>query len=139
MRLQRRHHRGFVLLAALAILAIVSVAILALAAAMTYDGRRTMERAQRAQLDQMLLAGAADASQHLRQPIQSGASWDITLPDALLQQDATLKGSVASADESKIVLNIRATLSNHSAEQTLRFEKDANHWTLSNAHIPTDD
>ena len=137
MKARRAQPRGFILLAAIAILAIVGVAILALAAAMSYDGRRTMERAQRVQLDQMLLAGWAAASAHLP-TAKTGDAWEVDLPESLIEQQATLKTTVESADASSVVLNVRATLSNRSAEQTLRFQNVSGEWKLSGAEIPSD-
>jgi len=124
-------------LAAIAILAIVGVAILALTAAMSYDGRRTMERAQLAQLDQMLLAGESAASGHLSSA-KTGDAWDVELPDSLIEQSATLKTTVESVDASIVVLSVHATLSNRSAEQTLRFQQTQGGWKLGSATIPSE-
>ena len=124
--------RGFVMLMALAVIALVAVAILVLAAAMSYDGQRTFDRARAAQLDQMLLAGAAEASNHLKNGTpKSGESWDIDLPAALTDQSGTLRSTVESSDDLHIVFNISARLSNRSAEQQIRFNRTENAWKLA--------
>ena len=85
----RARHRGFILLAALAVLTIVGVAMLTLAGATAYDGQRTFDHARRAQLDQMLLAGANEAIEHLKQAApKAGESWDVELPESLTEQSA---------------------------------------------------
>jgi type II secretory pathway component PulK len=137
MREPQRQHRGFIMLMALAILAIVGVAILALASAMSYDGKRTFENATRSQLDQMLLAGATDAREHLKRATpQAGESWDVELPNVLAEQNGSLRVVVASADDAKLTLNVSANVDQRSAEQTLCFNRDARGWKLASAEIP---
>ena len=133
-----RHHRarrGFILLAALAVFAVIAVALLTLAAASSYDGQRTLDRGRRAQLDQMLLAGATDAAERIKSATpKAGETWTVDLPPALTEQDASLSTSVKSADDSRIVLVVRARIANRSAEQTARFEHTAD-WTLRSATV----
>lgn len=137
MRSPKHQHRGFIMLMALAILAIVGVAILALASAMSYDGKRTFETATRSQLDQMLLAAATDAREHLKHATpKPGESWDVELPDVLTEQNGSLHIVVASADDAKLTINVLARLDQRSAEQVLRFERQANGWKLASAEIP---
>ena len=136
MNSPRRQH-GFIMLTALAMLAIVGVAILALASAMSSDGRRTFENATRAQLDQMLLAGAADATEHLKKATpKPGDAWDVKLPSVLTEQDATLHIAVESADDAKITLDVSARINERSAEQVLQFERHETTWKLTSAQIP---
>src|SRR5262245_19707193 len=59
-------HNGFALVTAILVLALVAAAIASLASSMSSDARRTLDRARDAQLEQLLLAGAADAGQHLK-------------------------------------------------------------------------
>lgn len=138
MRVIRRQRRGFIMLMALAILAIVGVAILALASAMSYDGQRTFENTTRSQLDQMLLAGAVEAREHLKQNTpKEGETWDVELPDALTEQNASLHIAVESADDTKLAVNVLARIDERSAEQTLRFDRQGDAWKLASAEIPT--
>jgi hypothetical protein len=138
MRKMQRQSHGFIMLMALAILAIVGVAILALASAMSYDGKRTFENATRSQLDQLLLASATEAREHLKQAtLKAGDSWDIELPDVLTEQNGSLHIVVASADDAKLTLDVLAKIDERSAEQTLRFNRDDDGWKLASAEIPT--
>src|SRR5437879_4579337 len=110
---RRRRQRGFILLAALAVLAIVAVAILTLAAASVYDGKRTFDRARHAQLDQMLLAGASEAAEHLKHSApKEGEFWEVDLPSALAEQHASLVTTIDSANVDQIVLKIHAQIEN---------------------------
>jgi Tfp pilus assembly protein PilE len=137
MRARIAQPRGFVMLAALAVLAVVGVAILALATAMSYDGRRTMERAQRAQLDQLLLSAATDAAEHFKTSSPTvGDWWNVDLPDVLAEQNAELVTTVVSADESNTSVAISARISKHSAQQVLRFRRGTDGWKLVGAEIP---
>src|SRR3954471_1201511 len=114
---QYRTQSGFILLAALGVLAIVGVAMLTLAAASVYDGQRTFDRARHAQLDQMLLAAATQAVEHLKSASpKTGDSWQIELPDALTEQDGKLTANVESAESGEVWLKIHAQLANRSAE-----------------------
>jgi hypothetical protein len=133
----RRQH-GFIMLAALAVLAIVGVAILALASAMSSDGQRTFENATRAQLDQMLLAGTTDVTERVKKETpKPGDAWDVDLPSVLTEQDATLHVAVESADEAKVSLSISARINNRSAEQVLQFAWRGEGWKLASAEIPS--
>jgi hypothetical protein len=59
------------------------------------------------------------------------------LPDVLTEQNATLRIAVDSADDAKLTVNVLARLDQRSAEQVLRFERQANGWKLASAEIPT--
>ncbi len=133
----RARHRGFILLAALAVLTIVGVAMLTLAGATVYDGQRTFDHARRAQLDQMLLAAANEAIEHLKQAApKAGESWDVELPESLTEQSATLKTTVEpDSDANQIVLDVHAQVANRSAEQTLHFTRTTSGWKLAAADV----
>ena len=134
---RRSRERGFILLIALAVLGIVGVAMLVLAAATAYDARRSIERSQRAQLDQMLLAGASEARERLKTASpKTGDSWDVELPKALTEQSATMHSTVSSIEQNgEVYLLIHATLSNRSAEQTVRFSQASGDWKLISAKV----
>ena len=132
----RDRRRGFVMVAALLALALVAVAIVALATATSTDGRHTFQQSQAAQLEQMLIAGAADAGEHLKSAAPAaGASWAVELPANLASEGATLQTSIKSVqpDEVKFVIVVR--LAEQSAEQTLTFKRDANAWKLTSAEL----
>ena len=133
-----KQRRGFILLLALAMLALVGIAILALAAACSSDGQRTMYRSQRAQLDELLLAGTAEAMAHLKNAVPTtGQWWETELPQTLTEQQAELVTTVDSvAANGDVTLNIHTTITNRSAEQTLRFSHGSDGWKLISAEVP---
>jgi|SRR5581483_1849461 len=128
---------GFILLLALTMLAFVGVAILTLGTTCAYDGRRTMDRSQHAQLDQLLLAGATEAADHLKNAATSaGDWWETELPPALAEQQASLVTTVDAISADQIVFHVRAQLQNHVSEQTLRFKHTDRDWKLQSAEVP---
>ncbi|HEX3356171.1 MAG TPA: hypothetical protein VHS31_04235 [Tepidisphaeraceae bacterium] len=131
---------GFVLLIALAMFSVVSVAILALGLSMSADARRTFDRARRSQLDQLLLAGTDDARQHLSSP-HAGDTWNTQLPHSLSEQAATLQSTIDPASDpgaGQLLLHIQARIENRSAEQIVRLAKNANGWGIVEARIPSE-
>jgi type II secretory pathway component PulK len=131
--------RGFVMVTALLILALVAVAIVTLASATSSDGRRTIYNWQSAQLDQMLLAGAADASVRLKTGApEDGQSWYVELPRDLASDGATLSTSVTSKTSDALQLSVRATLGDRSARQTLTYKREGGQsWKLVDAKLET--
>jgi type II secretory pathway component PulK len=136
---RRQRRRGFALIAAVLLLGLVVVAVTLLTSAAAADGQRTLERHQRAQLDQMLLAATADARAHLKSSnLKSNDSWKLDLPAALSEQSAAVETTVTAIEPDHIDLYIRARLANRSAEQMLRFARANDGWRLSTAQIPID-
>ncbi len=135
-----RRRGGFVLLIALAMSSVVSVAILALALSMSADGRRTFDQSRRSQLDQLLLAGASQAIEHLKQASpKPGDTWRIELPQSLADQSASLQSILDSSSDpgtGQAVLRIQARIENHSSEQVVKMVKGANGWQVAEARIP---
>jgi len=132
----RNRHHGFVMVAALLALALVAVAIVALATATSSDGRHTFRQSQAAQLEQMLLAGALDAGEHLKSSAPAAdASWAVELPANLATEGATVQTSVKSIQPDELKLLVAARLDEQSAEQTLTFKRDANTWKLMSAEL----
>jgi type II secretory pathway component PulK len=133
----RQNRRGFILLFALGIVAVVGVAILALASLQSYDGRRTAGRIREAQLEQMLLAGALEAPQHFVSVAPAKDQlWSIDLPPALASQGGSLRSRVTSVqNDVNVSVLISATLDGKSAQQTLTFARQENQWKLTAARL----
>ena len=132
------HRHGFVMLSALLVLAIVGVAIVSLATATSADGFRTLRQAQSAQLEQMLLAGAADAVEHLRgSPAKTNESWNTNLPAELASADGVLHTNVISASDDSARLRIVARLPGRSETQSLAFKRESGRWRLVSAELET--
>jgi len=134
------HRRGFILLFALGIVAVVGVAILALASLQSYEGWRTAERIREAQLEQMLLAGATEAPQHLATAAPTKDQvWNIELPPALASRGGTLQTRVTNIEnETNVNVLITATLDGKSAQQTVTFARPADQWKLTAARLGAD-
>lgn len=131
-----RTRRGFALLAALGVVMVVAVALLAIAASLSADGRRTYSRLRDAQLEQMLLAGAIDAKARLAASAPApGASWTCELPPDLTARGAVLSSTVASSQPESITLTIEATLEQVHVSQTLQFRRADNAWQLASATL----
>jgi type II secretory pathway pseudopilin PulG len=132
-----RQHRAFVLLTALLVLALVGVAIAALATATSYDGHRTIRQWQSAQLEQMLLAGAVEAGEHLKTGPSSkaGQSWNVNLPGDFAAQGGALETSVISSENSELKLLINARFGDRSERQILLLRRDASGWKLVSAEL----
>jgi hypothetical protein len=128
------------MIAAILVLGLAVVAVAALMSAASADGRRTLERHQRAQLDQMLLAGASEARMHLKDAgPKPGDSWKPQLPAALREQDAGVETKVESAgDADHAVVHITARIANRSAEQVVTFERTSGSWKVASANIPAE-
>jgi len=136
MRSPRR--RGFVLLFALAIFALVGVAILALASLQAHDGRRTAQRVRDAQLEQMLLAGATEVKSHLEEaPLAADQSWKIELPAALTDRGAELDARVTLMQmDGAATVTIHAKIDGATMQQSTQFARGGDrHWQLISAQI----
>jgi Tfp pilus assembly protein PilE len=130
------HARGFVMLSAILTMAIVAGAILALASVTSYDGRRTMNAWQQAQLQQLLLAGAQDALERLNGAgATAGQSWAPALPEDLSAEGASLRVTVISNADQAAEVKVMASWLDRSREQTLRFKQVKSKWILVSAEL----
>jgi type II secretory pathway component PulK len=139
MMLRRRHKaHGIALIAVLMAVIIVGAAMAALTSLISSDGFDTLNQNNQSQLQQLLLAGAADASAHLTSAAPTaGQSWQTELPDSLNSEGATLQSHVESlpSDGQQAVLVIRARFNQRTAEQTLRYNRDGSGWKLASAEL----
>lgn len=138
--MKRRHERsrsGFVFIAALLLIAVIGAAMGAISAAVSADARRTVDQARDAQLEQMLLAGVADAPARLaaQAPVE-GQAWALPLPESLSSQSASLDVRVGPVQPNgSAMLLIRATIDGRHAEQTASFNLTNNTWALTSAEL----
>jgi hypothetical protein len=124
------------MLMALAMLALVAATLLLLSRHFAYQVTRTRLAAQDAQLSQLLLAGAQDATQRSKtwpQAVQP-AAWQIELPKVLADSGAKLsvelKASQIGADAT-----IEARTSAGIAIETLHFRRADGAWTVGSAEL----
>ena len=131
--------RGFAMLTAIALVALVAVAMAAAASVFRLDLRRTVTGAEDAQLRQLLFAGERIARAKL--PREDGkvesAAGPVQLPPALAAQGASMNVGVApKADNADAaVATVEATLGGRAAAQTLRYERGPGGWRLAGVEI----
>jgi hypothetical protein len=129
--------RGFMFFLAVLMIAFVATAMLATSGMVSVDAKRTLNRSVQAQLDQLLLAGAADAIVRLNSnpPPAPDATWDIPLPPDLAGS-ATLHTTVVATDPTTgTTLSIRATLADRTSEQTLHLQSTSGAWHIVSADL----
>lgn len=129
--------RGFVFVVAVLMIALIGAAMAAISGVVAADAGRTRDRSRDAQLEQMLLAAAADAPAHLTaQTLVEGQSWILPLPASLSSLDADLQVHVGPVQPNgPATLVIRATFDGGHAEQTAQFSLVNNTWTLVAAEL----
>ena len=123
--------RGFTVVMALGLLALVAAGLLSLGALLTTDARRTMRGEDDAQLRQMLMAGATAARQHAGQwPAAVQAErLVVALPPELASAGGALDlQTEPDAAESRVAVRITARLIDRQMRQTLTFERTGGAW-----------
>ncbi len=128
----RRVNRGkpaFATATALTLLAFVGVLLASMATWVTIDARRTREAAAEAQLRQLLLAGAAAASDELA---QTGAA-NVPLPSNLADNAARLTIDIAVPSESQRTATVEASVAARHARQVVQFSRRDGRWHLISA------
>ena len=137
MTRHNRKNRGFAMLMALGMLGLVSMTLIVLSQQFAYDVTRTQAASRDAQLSQLLLAGAQDASQRSHdwpeQP-QNG-KWQIELPQALSQSGAKLAIELRASGEGKADVTVDAAMGSQSAVQTLHFKHADRGWVVDSAEL----
>jgi type II secretory pathway component PulK len=133
----RTKNRGFVLLTAMMILPLVAIALVVLASLSSARAHQTLDRSRQAQIDQLLLAAAIEAHEHLTtQPVKIGDSWRMQIPPSLVWQNASVETKVISADaDGHLSLSVQATLDWLEERQTLEFIRDQNQWRLKSSEL----
>lgn len=131
---------------AVAVVGLVSAALLAITAAVVADFKRTHEAIAATQLRQLLLAGADDAADRVQgwapdAPAHPpGTAWSTSLPPALSAEGASLRATVvrsatAAQQEGVVVVQIDAGWQGRRAEETLRFHQEAGRWRLTDVEV----
>ena len=135
--ISRRSRRGFAVLTAIVLTALVAVAIAAALSVFRTNLSRTAAVASDAQLRQLLLAGERVARARLASPADgAGQGERVELPAALPQDGATLHiDAVGPRTEGAAAFRVTATLSGRRASQTLRYENRAGGWALADAEL----
>lgn len=119
------HPRGFTIILAIALLAMIAVAAAMIAHQLGYELRRTRTAYEDAQLRQLLLAGAQDIAAHSADATTKVRH--VELPPTLVSQGASLSISRPKSDGDVLIL---ARLGTRAASETLHFEDPSHHWTV---------
>ena len=140
----RNDRRGFAMLTAIALVALVGVAMAAVLALVQLDLRRTADALVEAQLRQMLLAGERAARERLDATGTDGPraaeAAPASLPAALAADGGALEVTLTSATPAagkEVEVTVRARLGERSAAQTLRYEHTPEGWRPRSATLLT--
>lgn len=125
-----RSRRAFATLSALILMAIVGVALEALAMFTTTEARRTRFKADDAQLQSLLLAGADVAKSAIQ---LNQTTLDVPLPKELTS--ATLRLTRIAATPTTADFQIQATLGNRAASEHVRFIRHQQVWSIDQATL----
>ena len=125
---QRAKTSAFAAVTAVVMLGLVASVLAALAMMFAADARRTRNAAADAQLRQLLIAGAADVQQRLK---QGQATFEVRVPSPT-EGEMHLR---ATADNGGVRALIAATLGTRRSEQTLRFTRDGDRWRLAGVEL----
>ena len=125
---RRAKTSAFAAVTAVVMLGLVASVLAALAMMFAADARRTRNAAADAQLRQLLIAGAADVQQRLK---QGQTTFDVKVPapaEGEMQLRATAEGDGVRAV-------VAATLGTRRGEQTLKFTRDGARWRLASVEL----
>jgi hypothetical protein len=135
--------RGFAMLTAVALVALVAMALAAVLALVRLDLGRTADALDEAQLRQMLLAGEHAARERLDAAGEAAPRTDeavpISLPPALAADggavDVTVLPRASRAAAEVVEVTVRARLGEKAASQTLRYERTSRGWRATAAAL----
>lgn len=137
MRYRPTRSRGFAIIVAIAMLALVGAAILVITREFSFNMTRTRLATQDAQLRQLLLAGAQDAT--IRARGWGGevalSTWQIDLPQPLKQDGATLSLEARPVSSIAVEIRIDARIERRQSSQLLYFNRHDERWTLTDAEL----
>lgn len=124
--MKSRQRRGFAMLVAVGMVGLVAAVALGLTLYLAADVRRTGDGEIRAQLDQLLLAGAAMAGEHPDAPA------GIELPASLRERGALLSID-PTPENGQIRTVITAAIDGQSASQSLILRRVGDRWAVVDA------
>lgn len=127
--------KGFILLLAIAMIAMVGVALAAMGSLLAYDGRRTRSTTDDAQFRQVLIAAEAWTAQRLDlDALSPQHATSIPLPPSLTVQGiAANVRLIIEADEK--VATLTAQLPDRQLEQVVRYRRTNGVWRAVAAEL----
>ena len=136
--MNRRRRNGFATATAMAVVALAAVALASLAALLVSDGRRTRDALDDAQLRQLLLAGADEATRRVgaNDAGAAGGGTSLALPSELAAGGGSVRLTVdppAVGEADVRVAHVEATYAGRRGGQVLRFRREEGGWRLVEA------
>lgn len=129
---------GFAAVTSIVLLGLVALALTAIASLTALEARRTHAEASRAQLRQLLLAGAADVQAHSLKWGDAAPTedWRVSLPSDLSGDHALLAcHCAAGAADGEARVTVDAALERDHASQVLQLRHDNGHWRIASAEL----
>jgi hypothetical protein len=132
-----RPRRGFAMIFAILSIGLVTTTLATLSILFAGERQLTMSNSADAQLRQLLLAGAADVNEQVKQWGDSAPKekWLVRLPDELKLGGAELTAAVASASGTYTTVEVIAKIANHQGHQRLEYHRATDHWEFVGAKL----
>ena len=124
--------RGFAMIMAISLLALVAMMLGALAVTCHSDAQRTMAATADAQLRQLLLAGAEMAPHWLE---GKSAKAEIPVPEMLRNNDATLELYLDHVGSGQVEVQLAASFKGRHMREGARFLRREGRWRLVSAQL----
>ena len=132
----RRRSRGFVLLLALSLMAVVIAAAADLSLAVGSQYQRTRTAVVDAQLRQLLMAGCEAARQQIVDGRAATTAVTVALPDELASNGGVLTvTALAGNTEDDAAMTIEARFGGHRESELIRFHRAGAGWVLADVAL----
>ena len=138
-----RQPRGFAIITAITLLAMVMLCMVVLAAAFEHEVARTRQTHRRLQLELLASAGALAVEQRVdalatmsrhhpsaNLPQPGVYSWQLALPAAVRHRGGMVRLRIVAGESGKSVARVSATYAGLHARQTITFADKSGHWRI---------
>ena len=133
--LDQRDSRGFAMITAIIMMAVVSAALVVISRQFRFEATRTRVELDDGQLRQLLLAGAQDAAERAEKwrkhpPL---ATWELKVPAALRGEGAAVSVSATSIGSDRAEVRIDARFHGRHQSQLLHLSVQDKGWQVRDA------
>ena len=122
-------HRGFAIVTAITLLAMVTLCMVVLTVAFEHEIARTRQTQHRLQLQLLASAGAVAVQQRL-DATGTSARWQLALPEAVTHHGGLVELRLAVKNAGHAVATIFATYAGLDAGQTITYVGQGGHWQI---------
>ena len=135
MTLNQGNPRGFAMITAIIMLAVVSAALVVISRQFTFEATRTRLELDDTQLRQLLVAGAQDAAQRAGnwQSDPPAVTWDLQVPAALRGEGAAVSVNSAPTGKDSAEVHVDAKFHGRHQTQLLHFSLQDGRWQIHDA------